>query len=70
MQNNQVEEITKVLGTNSLGGVQIIENSASGTNYFAKVIRYVTIFPILVINDIESGIISILFLFVSGSSVS
>merc|ERR1719322_2157249 len=35
-KNNQVEESTKVLGTNSLGGVQIIENSASGTNYFAK----------------------------------
>ena len=37
LQNNQVEEVTKILGTNTLGSVEIIENSASGTNYFAKV---------------------------------
>ena len=38
-QNNQVEEVTSILGTNTLAeaNVEIIENSASGTNYFAKV---------------------------------
>ena len=37
LQNNQVEEVTKILGTNELGAVEIIENTSSGTNYFAKV---------------------------------
>jgi len=36
-KNNQVTEVTNILGTNTLeGNVEIIENSASGTNYFAK----------------------------------
>ena len=30
-------EVTRILGTNKLGEVDIIENSSSGTNYFAKV---------------------------------
>ena len=39
MKANQVEEVTKILGTNSLNGEEIIENSSSGTNYFAKVAK-------------------------------
>ena len=31
------DEITDILGTNNIGTVTIIENSSSGTNYFAKV---------------------------------
>ena len=56
-KNNQVEEVTKILGTNLLGlyyqlysgeewtisilggTTEIIENTSSGTKYFAKVTR-------------------------------
>ena len=31
-----MDEVTAILGTNNMGAVQIIENSSSGTNYFAK----------------------------------
>ena len=38
LKNSQVAAVTSILGTNQLpNSVDIIENSASGTNYFAKV---------------------------------
>lgn len=37
IKNSQVESITSILGTNTMGTEPIIENTSSGTNYFAKV---------------------------------
>ena len=35
-ENNQESVVTEILGSNTFKGTTIIENSASGTNYFAK----------------------------------
>ena len=37
IKNSQVESVTSILGTNTMGTEPIIENTSSGTNYFAKV---------------------------------